>query len=303
MQRLLNTLIARGLIRVAKGNYSRHESNLYAINFDWKPDMLREPKKTKERPTALREPRSNRGDKSVTGPPVKNVTPPPDKSVTLRVGEYEEVEMKEESRKAGSGSSIIKGIAERHKEKKVQLLAKLLTERGLKQNDLHKLWDIAMKETYPETPYFAWKEKDGVILKSYANRYEKAVSDVSFGKYLDWVICYWRVVIQQSFHWMTDPPNFPAIGFLVRFSAKFEDTFARRAELEKLLALPTRERMIMTLTRKGMPVELAEAEVDQQLAVSRQLQEIKAIQSKLDSDRYKIAREWTRPLQPAFMKR
>jgi hypothetical protein len=91
--------------------------------------------------------------------------------------------------------------------------------------------------------------------------------------------------MDQAFATMKSRPALPSPPFLIKFSHAFEIAFSYRADQQRMMSKTTRQRLIEERVRKGMPVEVAEQEVDEDMGIAVQRRRLADEQARINRDR------------------
>jgi hypothetical protein len=135
-------------------------------------------------------------------------------------------------------------------------------------------WEDAIARFWPDEPRFTTIKAQGYALHHYGKKWIGAGSGrtvASWLEYLDWVVSRWSIVRAEHFGWMHDgSPAVPAIGFFVKFAAKFEQAYEQKQSLETISKMSPRDREVARMVRSGTQQEAAEKTVDERTGLARE---------------------------------
>lgn len=255
----LRALCASGLLRKKEGQ--GRAASQYAINFNWTPDndtptytqaMLKLPKsKTTSAASAL---------PSRAHP-----------STELRYKrEKEELNEQKLATQAGKpGATKFDTIVAEIKSHSEKRAAKAKASNRFTVLSLEAIYQHEWTSAFPDTPPVTWKKHEGHALKQWGTRFQGSTR-TSFSEMFAWCVSRWRQIMAHEFKTFKGAPAFPAVGFMVKFSDRFQAAYARRAELERRAALTERDTAIASAMDKGMDQDAAERHADERLGLQGQ---------------------------------
>ena len=129
----------------------------------------------------------------------------------------------------------------------------------------HNEWSIAFSGTTPT----AWKKYEEHALVKWGAQYQTA-SSRPFAELFAWCVARWRTIMALDFKTFKNTPAFPAVGFMVKFSSRFEDAYLRKHELDTRSAMTERDAIKAAAMDKGLSPEAAERQADEKLGIVEQ---------------------------------
>ena len=263
----LRRLCALGVLRKLEGQ--GRAATKYAVNFDWTPDcntptyqqaMLKIPKRLQQE--GGQTPRSTLPSRAH-----------PSTKLRYKREKGEEIEG-ELATQAGKPSDVplpsrLASIVSEVKRQGEQRAEKAKADSRFSVQSLQAIFQNEWSSAFPETPVVAWKQHEGFALKQWGARYQ-ASTKASFSELFAWCVSRWRQVMAHDFKTFKNAPAFPAVGFMVKFSERFQDAYARRAELERRASMTERDTAIARARDKGMDEEAAERHADERLGLQEQ---------------------------------
>jgi hypothetical protein len=282
----LASLSDRGVVWRKRGLYGY----VYGINFDWTPDMpIPIPKKDRKPAEGLPQSRAQRCNPcTVKG---ANIAPAIEgEEHTLEGHTYH-------SRSpigSGAGARLrsrpkavqerpvqpdsISTALSRHEadvaranEKTRQSITRAAGKHNA--NTVENVWALAHRETFPAVVVPPWS----TVSKGQSLHFVRsAARNVRGLEVLDWSVRNWRLIVNARFAWMNEspPPEFPNIGFMLKFKDHFYAGFNDRERLRSELTLSGRDRRVKRLQHQGLSAEEAEKEATARDAATREREAI-----------------------------
>lgn len=97
-----------------------------------------------------------------------------------------------------------------------------------------------------------------------------AKNDPNFYRLFEWSVKNWRAIMGDQFRGMANPPNQPVAKFFVKCLPQFIQAYRKKEDVLRHAEMTTREVMIeKIMKRSGKSQEVAEAEVDERLGLTR----------------------------------
>lgn len=293
----LARLLDKGVIRKQEG--SGRAADKFAINFNWTPDtdtptfrqaMLRLPKDAKKQ-----QPQTPRfaPDEGRSGQPTL-----PMRSTRLTRNRDTNKESNQESATQtgeapaglpGISASRFAGIVAEVKKQGEQRAEKAKASSRFTVQGLQAIFNSEWSAAFPETPVVAWKQHEGFALKQWGARYQSSTR-LPFAELFSWCVSRWRQIMAHQFRTFKAAPDFPAVGFMVKFADRFQDAYARRAELERRASMTERETAIERAKDKGMDEDTAERHADERLGLSEQREALKKERRRLLAQQLAVPR-------------
>jgi len=150
--------------------------------------------------------------------------------------------------------SAIERAEKRSSEARQKKLDRALTQKKIPAQLLRHLWVKLITDTYKNYPPMV-SSKDIWFLQWYTTELRSLGIDSI--EYLKWIVENWKSIMATTFKWMTDPPSYPSVPFLIRFKDEFQSAFARKEEIIAEAKMTVAERLIESRVRKGVPREEA----------------------------------------------
>ena len=156
--------------------------------------------------------------------------------------------------------SVIQQTIQRHTDRTKNEVKSALSEKTPKAGQCLVIFRNAFRSTFPDV-HPTQKQHDGAILARYGKKWAKSGHPDTFGVFLQWCVENWRAICHTHFRRMQSVPQFPAVGFFIALSNRFEEAYAGRAEMHRKLSMTTTEHHIDRLTSQGVPEEIAKEEI------------------------------------------
>lgn len=139
------------------------------------------------------------------------------------------------------------------------------------------IWTDLEKEHHAGVTHFVTTKANRHALAQYGKKWIKANgSTENWLIYLEWCISNWLLIRAEKLAWMRDAPTQPSMPFFVRNSDRFERAHEEKAVFEAMSQMSLRDREVQRRVQRGVPLDLAEQEVDDRSGLAAERERLEA---------------------------
>jgi hypothetical protein len=193
--------------------------------------------------------------------------------------EGENTNQLEENKKesfAGRAQEILASSKKRYEDK----YQKLLTKKKPKSTEFVYVWTSRIKLKYPDFPVSDFTKRELAMVNQFMKKLNLGDSSAVL-EFVEWSIDHWRMVTNTILKSLKSKPDYPDLGFLIRFKNEFIQARSKESYYQELATDDLYSRVYKSAIRKGMTEEQAKNKAKQEVEKEEE-------QSSLSKERMKI---------------